>query len=84
VEKATCIGTDETGAKINGKTHWYWPGKIRNWLSLYNHQAEGLKPLRKHFLVACLCTFSTRPLGRPFQTWIPGPSDLPGTFVQRP
>jgi transposase len=24
VENATCLGTDETGAKINGKTHWFW------------------------------------------------------------
>lgn len=24
IEKADCLGTDETGAKINGKTHWFW------------------------------------------------------------
>lgn len=24
IEKSTCLGTDETGAKINGKTHWFW------------------------------------------------------------
>ena len=24
VETAACLGTDETGAKINGKTHWFW------------------------------------------------------------
>lgn len=24
IKKATCLGTDETGAKINGKTHWFW------------------------------------------------------------
>ena len=24
VEQATCIGADETGVKINGKTHWAW------------------------------------------------------------
>ena len=24
IKKTSCLGTDETGAKINGKNHWFW------------------------------------------------------------
>lgn len=49
VEKATCIGTDETGAKINGKTHWYWTWQNPELTFIVQSPGRGFKTIEETF-----------------------------------
>jgi transposase len=49
VEKATCLGTDETGAKINGKTHWFWTWQNEALTFIIQSQSRGYKTIQETF-----------------------------------
>ncbi|HEY4326472.1 MAG TPA: IS66 family transposase [Mucilaginibacter sp.] len=49
VEKATCLGSDETGAKINGKTHWFWTWQNEALTFIIQSQSRGYKTIRETF-----------------------------------
>jgi transposase len=49
VEKADCLGTDETGAKINGKTHWFWTWQNEALTFITQSQSRGYKTIQTTF-----------------------------------
>jgi transposase len=49
VEKATCLGTDETGAKINGKAHWFWTWQDEALTFILRSQSRGYKTIAETF-----------------------------------
>jgi transposase len=49
VEKADCLGTDETGAKINGKTHWFWTWQNEALTFITQSQSRGYKTIQATF-----------------------------------
>jgi transposase len=49
IEKATCLGTDETGAKINGKTHWFWTWQNEQLTFIIHSQSRGYKTIAETF-----------------------------------
>jgi transposase len=49
VEKSTCLGTDETGAKINGKTHWFWTWQNEALTFIVQSQSRGYKTIQEIF-----------------------------------
>jgi transposase len=49
VEKATCLGTDETGAKINGKTHWFWTWQNERLTFIIQSPSRGYKTIAETF-----------------------------------
>jgi len=49
IEKAACLGTDETGAKINGKTHWFWTWQNEALTFIIQSQSRGYKTIRETF-----------------------------------
>ena len=49
VEKSTCLGTDETGAKINGKTHWFWTWQNEALTFIVQSQSRGYKTIQETF-----------------------------------
>jgi len=49
VEKADCLGTDETGAKINGKTHWFWTWQNEALTFITQSQSRGFKTIQATF-----------------------------------
>lgn len=49
IEKAACLGTDETGAKINGKTHWFWTWQNEALTFIVQSQSRGYKTIAETF-----------------------------------
>ena len=49
IEKADCLGTDETGAKINGKTHWFWTWQNEALTFITQSQSRGYKTIQATF-----------------------------------
>jgi hypothetical protein len=49
VEKAACLGTDETGAKINGKTHWFWTWQNERLTFIIQSPSRGYKTIQETF-----------------------------------
>jgi transposase len=49
IEKSTCLGTDETGAKINGKTHWFWTWQNEALTFIVQSQSRGYKTIQETF-----------------------------------
>lgn len=49
VEKADCLGTDETGAKINGKTHWFWTWQNEALTFIIQSPSRGYKTIAATF-----------------------------------
>lgn len=49
VEKAGCLGSDETGAKINGKTHWFWTWQNEALTFITQSQSRGYKTIKETF-----------------------------------
>jgi transposase len=49
IEKSTCLGTDETGAKINGKTHWFWTWQNEALTFIVQSQSRGYKTIEETF-----------------------------------
>lgn len=49
VEKAACLGTDETGAKINGKTHWFWTWQNERLTFIIQSPSRGYKTIAETF-----------------------------------
>lgn len=49
VEKSTCLGTDETGAKINGKTHWFWTWQNEALTFIIQSPSRGYKTIQETF-----------------------------------
>lgn len=49
VEKAGCLGTDETGAKINGKAHWFWTWQNEALTFIIHSQSRGYKTIQETF-----------------------------------
>jgi transposase len=49
VEKADCLGTDETGAKINGNTHWFWTWQNEALTFIIQSQSRGYKTIQATF-----------------------------------
>lgn len=47
--KAGCLGTDETGAKINGKTHWFWTWQNEALTFIVQSQSRGYKTIQATF-----------------------------------
>jgi transposase len=49
IGKATCLGTDETGAKINGKTHWFWTWQNEQLTFIAQSQSRGYRTIAQTF-----------------------------------
>jgi transposase len=49
IEKSTCLGTDETGAKINGKTHWFWTWQNQALTFIMQSQSRGYRTIAETF-----------------------------------
>lgn len=49
IEKASCLGTDETGAKINGKTHWFWTWQNTRLAFIIHSPSRGYKTIAETF-----------------------------------
>jgi len=49
VEKSSCLGTDETGAKINGKTHWFWTWQNEALTFIVQSPGRGYKTIAETF-----------------------------------
>lgn len=49
IEKSTCLGTDETGAKINGKPHWFWTWQNEALTFIVQSQSRGYKTIAETF-----------------------------------
>lgn len=49
IEKAACLGTDETGAKINGKTHWFWTWQNEALTFIVQSPSRGYKTIQETF-----------------------------------
>jgi len=49
VEKSACLGTDETGAKINGKIHWFWTWQNEALTFIVQSPSRGYKTIRETF-----------------------------------
>ena len=49
IEKADCLGTDETGAKINGKTHWFWTWQNEALTFIVQSQSRGYNTIQATF-----------------------------------
>ncbi len=47
--KSTCLGTDETGAKINGKTHWFWTWQNEALTFIVQSKSRGYKTIAETF-----------------------------------
>lgn len=49
VEKAVCLGTDETGAKVNGKKHWFWTWQNEELTFIVQSPSRGYKTIAETF-----------------------------------
>ena len=49
IEKASCLGTDETGAKINGKNHWFWTWQNEKLTFIVQSPSRGYKTIAETF-----------------------------------
>uniref|UniRef100_UPI00084D0BCE IS66 family transposase n=1 Tax=Arcticibacter eurypsychrophilus TaxID=1434752 RepID=UPI00084D0BCE len=49
IEKAACLGTDETGAKINGRTHWFRTWQNEALTFIVQSQSRGYKTIAQTF-----------------------------------
>ena len=49
IEKAACLETDETGAKINGKTHWFWTWQNEALTFVVQSPSRGYKTIQETF-----------------------------------
>jgi len=49
VEKAECLGTDETGAKVNGKKHWFWTWQNKELTFIIQSPSRGYKTIAETF-----------------------------------
>ena len=49
VEKAGCLGTDETGAKVNGKKHWFWTWQNEELTFIIQSPSRGYKTIAETF-----------------------------------
>jgi transposase len=49
IENAAWLGTDETGAKINGKTHWFWTWQNEALTFIIQSQSRGYKTIAETF-----------------------------------
>lgn len=49
IEKADYLGTDETGAKINSKTHWFWTWQNEALTFIVQSQSRGYKTIQETF-----------------------------------
>lgn len=49
IEKASCLGTDETGAKINGKKHWFWTWQNEALTFILQSPSRGYKTIQETF-----------------------------------
>lgn len=49
VEKAVCLGTDETGAKVNGKKHWFWTWQNESLTFIKQSPSRGYKTIAETF-----------------------------------
>jgi transposase len=49
VEKAVCLGTDETGAKVDGKKHWFWTWQNEELTFIIQSPSRGYKTIGETF-----------------------------------
>ena len=49
VEEALCLGTDETGAKVNGKKHWFWTWQNKELTFIIQSPSRGYKTIAETF-----------------------------------
>lgn len=49
VQEASYLGTDETGAKVNGKTHWFWTWQNEALTFIARSVSRGFKTIRETF-----------------------------------
>ena len=49
IEKAPCLGTDETGAKVNGKKHWFWTWQNEALTFIVQSPGRGYKTIQQTF-----------------------------------
>lgn len=49
IEKSESIGTDETGAKVNGKKHWYWTWQTEHLTYIHHSLNRGIKTIQDVF-----------------------------------
>jgi len=49
IEISESIGTDETGAKVNGKKHWYWTWQSEHLTYIHHSLNRGIKTIQDVF-----------------------------------
>lgn len=49
VQQSTCVGTDETGGKVNGKLHWLWTWQTRLVTFIIVSSNRGYETIEKYF-----------------------------------
>ena len=49
IEIAECLGTDETGAKVNGKTHWFWTWQNQTLTFIVRSASRGYRTIAETF-----------------------------------
>jgi len=49
VEQAVCLGTDETGAKVDGKKHWFWTWQNKELTFIIQSPSRGYKTIAETF-----------------------------------
>jgi len=49
ISLAQCLGTDETGAKVNGKTHWFWAWQNQALTFIVRSAGRGYKTIAETF-----------------------------------
>ena len=49
IQQATVVGTDETGAKVNGKKHWFWTWQNQSLTFIVQSSSRGYQTIQNTF-----------------------------------
>jgi len=49
IESSTYVGSDETGAKVNGKKHWFWTWQNENFTYVVHSVIRGIETINRVF-----------------------------------
>ena len=49
IESSTYVGSDETGAKVNGKRHWFWTWQNENFTYVVHSVNRGIETINRVF-----------------------------------
>jgi len=49
VQNSKVVGSDETGAKVNGKSHWFWTWQTQKLTYIAHSENRGIDTIKTHF-----------------------------------